>query len=70
MSNLMKKRTLAKALARVRDEERLARGDISPQELQKENSISRGFRKMVGFGPKLRPKSVDFIDVHTPAPRS
>ena len=70
MSKSIEKRVAAKAASREKDEEWVARGDISPQELQKENSISRGFRKVVGFGPKLRPKSVDFIDVHTPASRS
>jgi len=70
MSKSIEKRVAAKAASREKDEGRLARGEVSPQVLQKENSISRGFRKVVGFGPKLRPKSVDFIDVHTPAPRS
>ena len=42
-----------KARSRERDEERLKRGEISPQELQRENLIFRGFRKgVIGFGPK------------------
>lgn len=34
-----------KARARARDEERLRRGENSPQDLQRENLVFRGFRK-------------------------
>lgn len=53
MSDLFKNRAAMKARSRQRDEERLQRGEISPQELQKENLIFRGFRKgVIGFGPR------------------
>jgi len=64
MSKLIENRAAVKAAAREKDEGRLARGEISPQDLQKENSISRGFRRGLGFGPKDKPKSlVSFHDV-------
>tara|TARA_R110002074_G_scaffold139168_2_gene284659 strand:+ start:5064 stop:5270 length:207 start_codon:yes stop_codon:yes gene_type:complete len=51
-----------KAHARERDEERLRHGEISPQELQRENFVFRGFRKdVIGFGPKHRPKSIPYL---------
>ena len=51
-----------KARARARDEERLRRGEISPQDLQRENLMFRGFRKdVIGFGPKHRPKSIPYL---------
>ena len=50
------------ARARARDEERLRRGEISPQELQRESFVFRGFRKdVIGFGPTHRPKSTDYL---------
>lgn len=53
MSDLFMNRADVKARSRERDEERLKRGEISPQELQRENLIFRGFRKgVIGFGPK------------------
>lgn len=53
MSDLFKNRAAMKARSRQRDEERLKRNEISPQELQRENLIFRGFRKgVIGFGPK------------------
>ena len=53
MSDLFKNRAALKARARERDEERLKRGEISPQELQRENLVFRGFRKgVIGFGPR------------------
>jgi hypothetical protein len=53
MSDLFKNRAAMKARSRARDEERLKRGEISPQELQRENLIFRGFRKgVIGFGPR------------------
>lgn len=42
-----------KARSRERDEERLQRGEITPQEIQRENLLFRGFRKgVIGLGPK------------------
>ena len=42
--------------------QRPRRGEITPQELQGENLISRGFRKdVIGFGPKHRPKSIPYL---------
>jgi len=53
MSDLLKNRAAVKARSRERDEERLRLGEISPQELQRENLIFRGFRKgVIGFGPR------------------
>ena len=55
-----------KARARARDEERLRRGEISPQELQQENFVFRGFRKdAIGFGPKHRPKSIPYLIIRS-----
>ena len=51
-----------KARARARDEERLRQGEVSPQELQRENLVFGGFRKdVIGFGPKHRPKSIPYL---------
>jgi hypothetical protein len=51
-----------KARAQARDEERLRQGDVSPQELQRENFVFRGFRKdVIGFGPKHRPKFIPYL---------
>jgi hypothetical protein len=67
MSKSIENRAAVKVASREKDEGRLARREISPQDLQKENSIAQGFRKdVIGFGPKLRPKSVRFIDVGCP----
>lgn len=63
MSKSIENRAAAKAASREKGEGRLARGEVSPQDLQKENSISQGFLKVVGFVSKLRPKNVDFIDM-------
>lgn len=53
MSDMFKNRASMKARAREHDEERLKRGEISPQELQRENLVFRGFRKgVIGFGPR------------------
>jgi len=39
-----------KSRARACDEERLRQGEISPQDLQRENLLFRGFRKdVIGF---------------------
>jgi len=62
MSAPFNSRVAEKARARERDEERLRRGEISPQELQQENAVFRGFRKdVIGFGPKHRPKSIAYL---------
>jgi hypothetical protein len=51
-----------KSRARARDEERLRQGEVSPQELQRENLVFGGFRKdVIGFGPKHRPKSIPYL---------
>lgn len=51
-----------KSRARARDEARLRQGEVSPQELQRENLVFGGFRKdVVGFGPKHRPKSIPYL---------
>ncbi len=55
-----------KARARVRDEERLRQGEVSPQELQRENLVFGGFRKdVIGFGPKHRPKSIPYLIIQS-----
>jgi hypothetical protein len=55
-----------KARARVRDEERLRQGEVSPQDLQREHLLSHGFRKdVIGFGPKHRPKSIPYLIVRS-----
>ena len=55
-----------KARARARDEARLRRGEVSPQELQRENLLFRGFRKdVIGLGPKHRPKSIPYLIVRS-----
>lgn len=64
MPDIMHIRAQAKARARARDEERLRAGEISPRELQQENLAFRGFRKgVIGFGPKLKPKSAERVAV-------
>lgn len=51
-----------KSRARARDEERLRQGEVSPQDLQRENLVFGGFRKdVIGFGPKHRPKSIPYL---------
>ena len=55
-----------KSRARACDEERLRQGEISPQDLQRENLLFRGFRKdVIGFGPKHRPKSIPYLIVRS-----
>lgn len=55
-----------RARAQARDEERLRRDEISPQELQRENFVFRGFRKgVIGFGPKHRPKSIPYLIIRS-----
>ena len=62
MSAPLNSRAAEKARARARDEERLRRGEISPQDLQRENLLFRGFRKdVIGFGPKDRPKFARYL---------
>ena len=64
MSDPIRGRAAEKAQARERDEDRLRRGEISPQDLQRENLMFCRFQKgVVGFGPKLKPKDVDFVFV-------
>ena len=66
MSAPLNSRAAEKARARERDEERLRRGEISPQELQQENTVFRGFRKdVIGFSPKHRPKSIDYLIIRS-----
>ena len=66
MSAINRNRAADKACARERDEERLRRGEISPSELQQETLIFRGFRKrVIGFGPKHRPKSVPYLIIRS-----
>jgi hypothetical protein len=53
MSDIFKERAAMKARSRERDEERLQRGEITLQQLQRENLVFRGFRKgVIGLGPK------------------
>lgn len=55
-----------KSRARACDEERLLQGEISPQDLQRENLLSHGFRKdVIGFGPKHRPKSIPYLIIRS-----
>lgn len=55
-----------KSRARACDEERLRQGEISPQDLQRENLLFRGFRKdVIGFGPKHRPKSIPYLIIRS-----
>lgn len=55
-----------KARSRARDEERLRRGEISPQNLQRENLVFCGLRKdVIGFGPKHRPKSTQYLIIRS-----
>lgn len=54
------------ARARVRDEERLRQGEVSPQDLQRENLLFHGFRKdVIGFGPKDKPKSIPYLIIRS-----
>jgi hypothetical protein len=56
----------AEEKARARDEERLRQGEVSPQDLQRENLLSHGFRKdVIGFGPKHRPKSIPYLIIRS-----
>lgn len=66
MSDPILSRAEEKARARARDEERLRRGEISPQDLQRENLLFRGFRKdVIGFGPKDKPKSIPYLTIRS-----
>jgi hypothetical protein len=66
MSAPLNSRAAEKAHARVRDEERLRRGEVSPQELQRENFVFHGFRKgVIGFGPKHRLKSIPYLIIQS-----
>lgn len=66
MSAPILSRAEEKARARARDEERLRRGEISPQDLQRENLLFRGFRKdVIGFGPKDKPKSIPYLIIRS-----
>ena len=62
MSAPLNSRAAEKARARARDEKRLRRGEISPQDLQRENLLFRGVRKdVIGLKPKYKPKGVDYV---------
>jgi hypothetical protein len=64
MSAPINSRAEAKVRALERDEERLRRGEITPQELPKENLVVRRFRKdVIGLKPKDLPKDVNFVFV-------
>lgn len=66
MSAPLNSRAAEKARARVRDEERLRQSEASPQDLQRENLLFRGFRKdVIGFGPKHRPKSIPYLIIQS-----
>jgi hypothetical protein len=59
-------RAAEKARARAGDEERLRQGEVSPQDLQRENLLFHGFRKdVIGFGPKDRPKSIPYLIIRS-----
>lgn len=54
-------RAAEKARMRARDQERLDKGEVSPADLQRENSFFQGRLKhaRIGFSPKCRPKNGD-----------
>lgn len=50
--------------ARAKDEERLARGEVSPNELQRQNFVFKNVRAdRVGFVKSREPKSVKFLSL-------
>ncbi|TMV87689.1 hypothetical protein FGG78_18455 [Thioclava sp. BHET1] len=62
MKDLYEKRQDEKAHQRARDEERLARGEVTAAELQEENMV---FKKVsadrLGFVKSREPKSIKFM---------
>ncbi|PWE48293.1 hypothetical protein DEM26_19150 [Thioclava sp. NG1] len=64
MEDLFRKRQEEKARSRARDEERLARGEVSPSELQHQNLVFKKVRAdRVGFVKSREPKSVKFLSL-------
>ncbi|WGT51369.1 hypothetical protein [Thioclava nitratireducens] len=64
MEDLFRKRQAEKARSRAKDEERLARGEVSPSELQSQNLAFKKVRAdRVGFVKSREPKSVKFLSL-------
>ncbi|MBC7147536.1 MAG: hypothetical protein H5U24_19410 [Thioclava marina] len=64
MEDLYGKRQEEKARSRAKDEERLARGEVSPSELQRENLAFKKVRAdRVGFVKNREPKSIKFLNL-------
>lgn len=64
MEDLYRKRQEEKARSRAEDEERLARGEVSPSELQRRNFAFKDVRAdRVGFVKSREPKSVKFLSL-------
>ncbi|KFE36496.1 hypothetical protein [Thioclava atlantica] len=64
MEDLYRKRPEEKARSRAKDEERLARGEVTPSELQRENLAFKKVRAdRVGFVKNREPKSIKFLNL-------
>ncbi|OOY18275.1 hypothetical protein [Thioclava sp. DLFJ4-1] len=64
MEDLYKKRQEEKARSRAKDEERLARGEVDPVELQRQNFVFKKVRAdRVGFVKNREPKSIKFLSL-------
>ncbi|MEO1951311.1 hypothetical protein [Thioclava sp.] len=64
MEDLYKKRQEEKARSRAKDEERLARGEVDPVELQRQNFVFKKVRAdKIGFVKNREPKSIKFLSL-------
>lgn len=64
MVSLYQRRAIEKARQRARDEDRLARGDVDPVELQRQNMVFKKVRAdRVGFVKNREPKLVKFLSL-------
>ncbi|WP_146671349.1 hypothetical protein [Thioclava sp. L04-15] len=64
MEDLYRKRQEEKARSRAKDEERLARGEVDPVELQRQNFVFKKVRAdRVGFVKSHEPKSIKFLNL-------
>lgn len=64
MVSLYQKRAIEKARQRARDEERVARGEVKPSELQRQNTVFKNVRAdRVGFVKSREPKSIKFLSL-------
>lgn len=68
MSEFDKKRAAEKQASRDEDQRRLSAGEVTPEQLQKENSFTAGFHKGKLKFPEIKVKYVDCKDCNAQYP--